>query len=147
MAIIFTDVETARNTCENLQTLLGVRDWDVVVVLKDELPKGKKAMVEYVVGCKSAVISLLADDRLGKLDHQRSLIHELLHLLLSPLDLLIRKNPLAEIVLEQVVNSLAKTVSALLDTIRQNAIQEAVRQASENRVIIDEPQTGPENVV
>ena len=84
--MIYKTDKEAQAACVWWQKRLGLADWDVKV----QLSRGSKmddcqGYVDYVINRKQALIQLLVpedyrDDNGWTQDHERTLIHELLHL-------------------------------------------------------------------
>lgn len=107
---------------ESWQTALRLQDWDVevkVVRLK-ELGKSKNGDIFYDVRKKDALVRLL-DPRDEKaaglrapLDHEYTLVHELLHLHWAGLEGAVKDGPLLELIMEQGIHASANLMVQLL---------------------------------
>ena len=108
--------------CEQWQTALRLKDWDVevqVVRLK-ELGKGKHGDEFYYAMHQDALVRLL-DPRDEKaaglrtpLDHEYTLVHELLHLHWAGLEGAVKDGPLLELIMEQGIHASANLMVQLL---------------------------------
>ena len=114
--------------CRQLQVLLGLQNWTITCTLVDSLPKKGKANICY------DVLKTNADIKISKAvseDHLQSLLHELIHASLAWMDPLMKKNPLANLLLEQTVNSLSVAFVNLIVAAKQQIPKESVSSGPE----------------
>jgi hypothetical protein len=122
----------AQQAAEQFQALLGLSHWSIKVRFADDL-KTDYANVFTNENKRHALIRLATREAYLKssagqpmaefsdFDHERTLIHELLHLLLAPLDPLIEPNPLSAQIIETAVHSISITIKNLLDAARRSS--------------------------
>lgn len=127
--------EQLEEACERWQSALRLRDWDVEVRIVRGLER--TGSVTYDVGLRCAIISLLDPqdypaDAIQEQDHERTLVHELLHLHFAALDSLIVATP-GDVVLEQGINSCATLMVELLRTVQALKPQQASPQTTEKQ--------------
>jgi hypothetical protein len=126
--MLFQTNEEAQMNCRQLQVLLGLQDWEVACELVDSLDhSARMAEVLYQVKKKMATISILKSGD----NHLRSLLHELIHLMLAWMDPLMKKNPLADILLEQTVHAFSLTCLNLLAAAKQQIPKESISSGPE----------------
>jgi hypothetical protein len=122
--LIFADVEEMRERGAFWQRRLLLQDWEIIYKISrkaDFTNKESMAEVVYKQNKKQAVIKVVdpADYDFGEdypQDHEKSLVHELVHLHLASFDSATEKCRLAERDLEIAVDSLAR---ALVRTLRE----------------------------
>jgi hypothetical protein len=109
------DEETLRNLCAWWQSVLGLQDWDVKLRLKraSEMKEDALGECEWQLSTLTAVIRILDpidyDNDLFKLDHEKVLVHELLHLLISPYDET-EEGSIEEVKVHQAIEKLSKAL-------------------------------------
>lgn len=111
--------------CEEWQEILGLKDWDVkiLIVSKEDMSKPNiQGSCTYTLSTKTALISILNPINYDpscpwKQDLEQTLVHELLHLHFSFVSRLIEDGSLEQIIEDQVVSALSK---ALVSLKRQN---------------------------
>ena len=116
------DDEKLEALCEQWQSALRLKDWDVevqVVRIKD-LGKGKHGDVFYDALHKDALVRLLdprdekAADLRKPLDHEHTLVHELMHLHWAGLESSIKNDKLPELLMENGIKACSSLVVELL---------------------------------
>jgi hypothetical protein len=111
--------------CEQWQSALRLKDWDVEVqVVRLKELKGKRGDIFYDVRKKDALIRVL-DPRDEKaaglrapLDHEYTLVHELLHLHWAGIEAAVTDGPLLELIMEQAVHATANLLVQLLHAMK-----------------------------
>ncbi len=102
--------------CTQWQSALRLRDWDVVIAIVDESGlKDPKSFGEcsYDLTKKTAYIKIADRNQ----DKERTLVHELIHLHLAPLDFFV-DDKLGEMALEQAVHPIATLLVELIGAAR-----------------------------
>lgn len=120
--------ESLQAGCTKWQEVLRLRDWEVVAELVDgTLSNGRLGSVAYNTNHRTALITIASevDDTLTNTrvlvpDQEVSLVHELLHLHMAPLDGYLDKDTTgtAEIFLEQAINAQAELLVQLRRTVK-----------------------------
>jgi hypothetical protein len=123
--LIYSSNEEAQAAADQLSKLMQLTHWSVKVKI-DTFDDKRFGNVAYSINKRLATIRLLdpaafqPDSAITyELDHERTLIHELAHLYLAPLDPLIETNPLSEQIIENAVESISIMVQSLLDVGRR----------------------------
>jgi hypothetical protein len=123
--MIFTDDEQLRAACERWKKVLRLQDWivDVQLVRRESFSDGESASVEYNLFERTALVRVLdSRDYAGEdQNHEISLVHELVHLMLAGLDPLIKDNGMADVVLERSVRTIAVALVQMLEALRQTS--------------------------
>lgn len=131
--------ERMQQLCENWREALNLKDWtvDLKIVGAGVLRAGVLGDCDMVVSKKYATVRLLtaelypamraagarlADD---EFEQERVLVHELIHLHYAPLDALIGRENVAEIVLEQAISSMDRVLIELAQAARGSATEAA----------------------
>lgn len=132
--------ERMQQLCENWREALNLKDWtvDLFVVGPGILRVGAMGDCNMVVNKKYATIRLLtaqlypamraagarleADD---DFEQERCLVHELMHLHYAPLDNMIGRDSVAEVVLEQAISSVDRVIVELAQAARGSAMSAA----------------------
>lgn len=120
MSVLFASEAEAQECCARWQKVLWLQDWDVRVHLKrgrDMLGENRTAEVAYIRSKKMAVVNLIDpqdyENRDWPLDHEKSLVHELLHVHFAFSDPLVETNADASRELEIAVDSVARGLTQL----------------------------------
>lgn len=130
MSSVYTTVAEAQEATKTFQHLLSLTHWDVRVEIVDNLGN-RLGEVNHNINKRQAIIRLRSAETavtqqegsvFMTVDHERTLIHELLHLHLAPLDPLIETNPLSEQIIETAVHTLSFAIKNLLDVARRSSI-------------------------
>ena len=119
----------AQESAEQFKRLLGLTHWTVKVKLVSELEA--LGIVISNVNKRHANIKLITREGYDKapgdkddffeFDQEMTLIHELLHLHLAPLDPLIEENPLSAQIIENTVHSISLVIKQLLESARRSS--------------------------
>ena len=129
--IEYSSETEAQQAAEAFQRLLGLTHWVVKIKLVPEL-ENALGIVNSNGNKRQALIRLITREGYEKannsdakefceFDQEQTLVHELLHLHLAPLDPLIEENPLSGQIIENAVHALSIVIKQLLDTARRSS--------------------------
>ncbi|MEW6726892.1 MAG: hypothetical protein AB1327_08035 [Bacillota bacterium] len=111
--MIFENADQLAEKCAEWQRILRLQDWDVItkIVRSDDMHSDGQGECTWVIERKEAIIKLLDPVDYSprspfEQDHERTLVHELLHLHFAPFTA--KDGTLEDIAQEQAIQCFAK---------------------------------------
>lgn len=124
---VYQDQAEAQEACDVWKKILKLADWDIVVRIgraSQMSTSDRMGQVSYTLNKRSAVITLLDPEdysnSIWPLDHELTLVHELVHLHLVFTDPFIDSHNALNTLLEQAVESLSAALVGLNRLRREN---------------------------
>lgn len=124
---VYQDQAEAQEACDVWKKILKLADWDIVVRIgraSQMSTLDRMGQVSYTLNKRSAVITLLDPEdysnSIWPLDHELTLVHELVHLHLVFTDPFIDSHNALNTLLEQAVESLSAALVGLNRLRREN---------------------------
>lgn len=127
MEFVYSNQGEAQEACNVWKKILKLSDWDIVVRIgraSQMRNLSRMGQVSYTLNKRSAVITLLDPEdysnSIWPLDHELTLVHELVHLHLAFTDPFIDSHDALNTFLEQAVESLSTALVGLNRLRREN---------------------------